>query len=80
MIRMAFLLSLVCILLLDERNIAHLLNYKVQTAAVAAYELDQYRDRQLFPVVLPILSLLVNYGKDHFLVTLLERLASSSCF
>ncbi|KAI8333871.1 hypothetical protein BC941DRAFT_454675 [Chlamydoabsidia padenii] len=45
----------------DERNMSHLLNYKVQVAAVAAYQLDQYRDRQLFPVVLPILSLLVNY-------------------
>ncbi|SAL98281.1 hypothetical protein [Absidia glauca] len=53
----------------DERNMAHLLNHKVQFAAVAAYELDQHRDRRLFPVVLPILSLLVNYDfsiTSHF--------------
>ncbi|CAO3580122.1 unnamed protein product [Absidia cylindrospora] len=53
----------------DERNMSHLLNYKVHVAAVAAYELDQHRDRRLFPVVLPILSLLVNYDfsiTSHF--------------
>ncbi|KAI8088778.1 uncharacterized protein BX664DRAFT_296123 [Halteromyces radiatus] len=53
----------------DERNIPHLLNYNVHSAAVAAFQLDQHRDRKLFPVVLPILSLLVNYDfniTSHF--------------
>ncbi|CAO3600451.1 unnamed protein product [Absidia cylindrospora] len=53
----------------DERNMSHILDYKVHVAAVSAYQLDQYRDRQLFPVVLPILSLLVNYDfsiTSHF--------------
>ncbi|KAI9299857.1 hypothetical protein BJ944DRAFT_244764 [Cunninghamella echinulata] len=53
----------------DERNIDHLLNYQVHVAAAACFQLDQHRDRKLFPVVLPILSLLVNYDFDitkHF--------------
>ncbi|CAO3613207.1 unnamed protein product [Cunninghamella blakesleeana] len=48
----------------DERNIDHLLNYQVHVAAAACFQLDQKRDRKLFPVVLPILSLLVNYDFD----------------
>ncbi|KAI7897649.1 uncharacterized protein BX663DRAFT_546990 [Cokeromyces recurvatus] len=45
----------------DQYNIPHLLKYQVQLAAGAAFQLGPYRDRESYPVVLPILSLLVNY-------------------
>ncbi|KAI7891724.1 uncharacterized protein EV154DRAFT_562991 [Mucor mucedo] len=45
----------------DQYNIPHLLNYQVQFAAGVAFQLGPYRDREVYPVVLPILSLLVNY-------------------
>ncbi|KAI9273180.1 hypothetical protein EDC94DRAFT_580157 [Helicostylum pulchrum] len=45
----------------DEYNIPHLLNYQVQFAAGIAFQLGPYQDREVYPVVLPILSLLVNY-------------------
>ncbi|KAI9345100.1 hypothetical protein BD770DRAFT_414099 [Pilaira anomala] len=45
----------------DEHNIPHLLNYQVQYAAGIAFQLGPYQDREVYPVVLPILSLLVNY-------------------
>ncbi|ORX60679.1 hypothetical protein DM01DRAFT_1300564 [Hesseltinella vesiculosa] len=63
----------------DERNMAHLLNHQVQVAAVAAFQLDQHRDRRLYPVVLPILSLLVNYDfsiTSHFRTPLLTQASS----
>ncbi|KAI8069634.1 hypothetical protein BC940DRAFT_254660 [Gongronella butleri] len=53
----------------DELNMAHLLHHNVHVAAIAAFHLDQHRDRRLYPVVLPILSLLVNYDfsiTSHF--------------
>jgi hypothetical protein len=52
--------------ILDQYNIPHLLNYQVGLAAGIAFQLGPYRDREVYPVVLPILSLLVNYGKYIF--------------
>ncbi|CEP09632.1 hypothetical protein [Parasitella parasitica] len=45
----------------DQYNIPHLLNYRVQYAAGIAFQQGSYRDREIYPVVLPILSILVNY-------------------
>lgn len=39
-----------------------MLDYQVQFAAGIAFQLGPYRDREVYPVVLPILSALVNYG------------------
>lgn len=46
----------------DELNIPQLLNHQVHLLAGAAFQLGSLRDREAYPVVLPILSLLVNYG------------------
>lgn len=54
------------IFVIDQYNIPHLLNYQVQFAAGIAFQLGPYRDREVYPVVLPILSLLVNYGTSFF--------------
>lgn len=45
----------------DEYNIPHLINYQVQFAAGIAFQLGPHDDREVYPIVLPILSLLVNY-------------------
>ncbi|KAL7308818.1 hypothetical protein PS15m_010964 [Mucor circinelloides] len=45
----------------DQYNIPHLMNYQVHFAAGIAFQLGTYRDREIYPVVLPILSILVNY-------------------
>ncbi|KAI9496620.1 hypothetical protein BDB00DRAFT_808063 [Zychaea mexicana] len=45
----------------DELNVPLLLNHQVHLLAGAAFQLGAYRDREVYPVVLPILSLLVNY-------------------
>ncbi|KAI7877680.1 hypothetical protein K492DRAFT_231529 [Lichtheimia hyalospora FSU 10163] len=45
----------------DELNIPQLLNHQVHLLAGAAFQLGSLRDREAYPVVLPILSLLVNY-------------------
>ncbi|KAI8056501.1 uncharacterized protein B0P05DRAFT_600058 [Gilbertella persicaria] len=45
----------------DQYNIPHLLDYRVEYAAGTLFQLGLYRDREVYPVVLPILSLLVNY-------------------
>lgn len=47
----------------DEYNIPHLINYQVQFAAGIAFQLGPHDDREVYPIVLPILSLLVNYGR-----------------
>lgn len=47
----------------DQYNIPHLMNYQVHFAAGIAFQLGTYRDREIYPVVLPILSILVNYGE-----------------
>lgn len=49
--------------LLDALNIYRLFDFKVPLVAGAAFQLGYIRDREVYPVVLPILSLLVNYGK-----------------
>ncbi|OAD00929.1 hypothetical protein MUCCIDRAFT_156679, partial [Mucor lusitanicus CBS 277.49] len=45
----------------DQYNIPHLMDYQVHYAAGIAFQLGSYRDREIYPVVLPILSILVNY-------------------
>ncbi|ORE06681.1 hypothetical protein BCV72DRAFT_335718 [Rhizopus microsporus var. microsporus] len=45
----------------DHHNIPLLLKYQVQFAAGVAFQLGRFNDREIYPVVLPILSLLVNY-------------------
>ncbi|KAI8968588.1 hypothetical protein BDF20DRAFT_827626 [Mycotypha africana] len=45
----------------DQCNIPHLFCYQVHFAAGIAFQLGPYCDREIYPVVLPILSLLVNY-------------------
>ncbi|KAI8139487.1 hypothetical protein BJV82DRAFT_672465 [Fennellomyces sp. T-0311] len=45
----------------DALNIPLLLNHQVHLLAGAAFQLGAFRDREVYPVVLPILSLLVNY-------------------
>ncbi|KAG1450975.1 hypothetical protein G6F55_009420 [Rhizopus delemar] len=45
----------------DQNNVYHLLNHKVQIAAGALFQLGPFHDRNMYPTVLPILSLLVNY-------------------
>lgn len=50
----------------DELNIPQLLNHQVHLLAGAAFQLGSLRDREAYPVVLPILSLLVNYGTLFF--------------
>lgn len=47
---------------IDHHNIPLLLKYQVQFAAGVAFQLGRFNDREIYPVVLPILSLLVNYG------------------
>ncbi|ORY93640.1 hypothetical protein BCR43DRAFT_383397 [Syncephalastrum racemosum] len=44
----------------DERNVGHLVNHQVGPAAGAAFQLGRLCDRS-YPVILPILSCLVNY-------------------
>jgi hypothetical protein len=49
-------------------NIAHILDHEVHKAAIASFRLGRFHDRDTYPVCLPILSVLVNYGKQHFFV------------
>jgi hypothetical protein len=48
---------------LDEKNMAHILDHQVHMAAIAAFRLGRFQDRATYPICLPILSVLVNYGK-----------------
>ncbi|KAI8339841.1 hypothetical protein BD560DRAFT_456669 [Blakeslea trispora] len=45
----------------DCQNIPHLLDYQVEVAAGTLFRLGIHRDREVYPIILPILSLLVNY-------------------
>jgi hypothetical protein len=45
-------------------NIAHILDHQVNMAAIAAFRLGRFHDRATYPICLPILSVLVNYGKE----------------
>jgi hypothetical protein len=56
-------LVIIITLRIDQNNVYHLLNHKVQIAAGALFQLGPFHDRNMYPTVLPILSLLVNYGK-----------------
>lgn len=47
-------------------NIEHILNHEVHKAAIASFRLGRFHDRDTYPVCLPILSVLVNYGKQVF--------------
>lgn len=43
---------------------AHILDHQVHMAAIAAFRLGRFQDRATYPICLPILSVLVNYGKS----------------
>ncbi|KAG1054813.1 hypothetical protein G6F43_003181 [Rhizopus delemar] len=45
----------------DQINVAHLFNFQVPSTAGLLFQLGRFRDREAYPIVLPILSLLVNY-------------------
>lgn len=61
----------------DQNNVPHLLNFQVPLAAGALFQLDCFRDREAYPVVLPILSLLVNYDFTITRFFAIENSASS---